>query len=143
MSDFILISGDIVNFLPSFGSAIVTVMPGVIMGTGARSKALQKPFCVDGDEKAVMVPGCPYISGPFAVPGVGILKILALAPNQKAMRTKSGGKPVLLKGAQFEAIFEVMAPAQMPPPASTPDPAPKYPGGKGMFITTNLRVKGT
>jgi len=143
MSDFILLSGDIVNFLPNFGAAVVTVMPGTITGTGARSKATQKPFCVAGDEKMVMVPGCPYISGAFSVPGVGMLKIMALAPTQQAMRTKSMGKPVLLKGQQFEAIFEVMTPAQMPPPVSTPDPMPKYPGGKGMFVTTNLRVKGT
>jgi hypothetical protein len=142
MPDFILLSGDTANFLPSFGPAMVTVMPGMIMGTGARSKATGKIFCVAGDEKSVMVLGCPYISGAYSAPGTGILKILALAPNQVALRTKSAGKPVLLKGQMFDAIFEVMAPA-LNPAIGAPDPMIQYPGGKGMFVSTNVRVKGT
>ena len=144
MSDFILLSNDTVNFQPSFGAAVVTVAPGMITGTGARCKATQKQVCVQGDEKSVVVPGCPYISGSFSIPGVGMLKILALAPDQVAKRTKSTGKPVLLKGKTFDAIFEVVTPAQMPTPTGTvPDPVPKYPGGKGIFVTTNVRVKGS
>ncbi len=142
MSDFIIQTGDTVQFQPNFGAAIVTVAPGVMTGTGARCLVTKKPICVFGDEKAVMVPGCPYMAGPYSVPGVGMLKILALAPNQQAMRTKSTGKPVILKGQMFDAVFQVMAPAMMPPTASTPDPVPMY-MGKGMFITTNIRVRGT
>ena len=142
MSDFILLTGDTANFLPAFGPAIVTVMPAPIIGTGARSKATGKIFCVSGDEKSVMALGCPYISGAYSTPGVGSLKIMALAPNQVAVRTKSAGKPVLLKGQMFDAIFEVMSPA-LDPILATPDPMIQYPGGKGMFVSTNMRVKGT
>ncbi len=90
----------------------------------------------------VMVPGCPYTSGAYTIPGVGMLRIQALAPTQQAMRTKSAGKPVILKGGQVEAVFQATAPAQPPPPTRTPDAVPMY-MGKGEFITTNVRVKGT
>ena len=34
-----------------------------------------------------------------SIPGTGTLKIASLADNQKATKTKTGGKAVLLKGA--------------------------------------------
>jgi len=142
MSDCIIQSGDTAQFLPAFGQAVVTPMPGVISGSGARCPVTQKPICLEGDEKSVIVSGCAYVSGPYVIPGTGMLKILALAPNQRALRTRSGGKAVILKGQQFEALFQVMTPAQMPPILSTPDPVPIY-MGKGFFVTTNLRVRGT
>ena len=141
MPDYILIDGDIVQFMPAFGAAVVTVQPGKLQGSGPATLNGKK-VCVAGDETKVSVPGCPYISGAFSVPGVGTLKIMSLAPNQKALKTKSGKKPVLLKGANFIAQFQVATPAQMPPPASTPDPAPLYPGGSGSFTTTNTKFKG-
>jgi len=142
MADFLIQSGDTALFLPMFGSAVVTPIPGVISGSGARCPITQRPVCVEGDEKSVMVPGCAYVSGPYVIPGMGMLKILALALNQRALRTRSSGKAVILKGQQFEAIFEVMTPAQLPPIVSTPDPVPKY-MGTGLFVTTNVRVRGT
>jgi len=142
MADFIIQHGDTALFLPAFGPAVVTPMPGVISGSGARCPVTQRPICLEGDEKSVRVPGCAYVSGAYVVPGIGTLKILSLAPNQRALRTRSGGRAVVLKGEQFEAIFEVMTPAQMPPIVSTPDPVPIY-MGKGLFVTTNLRVRGT
>lgn len=141
VADFILVDNDSVQFLPNFGMAIVVPMPGKIQATG-KSNATGKKMCVAGDEKKVQVSGCAYTAGQYSVPGVGTLKIQALAADQQARHTNSGGKAVLLKGKQFEAVFEVQTPAQMPPPASTPDSTPLY-SGKGMFITTNLTVKGT
>ncbi len=144
MADLILQHGDIVNFLPPFGAAIVTVIPGTLKGSGA-STTNGKKICIDGDEKKVSVPGCMYISGPHSIPGVGTLKISALAANQKAKKTYSAGKLVLLKGAMFTAEFEVQAPANIPPTAVTPpqpDPVKKY-SGQGMFVTTNMKVFGT
>lgn len=142
MPDFILQMGDIVQFLPNFGMAIVTVIPGIMTGTGARCLVTKRPICVAGDEKMVLIPGCAYVAGPYSVPGVGMLKILALAPNQQAVRTKSAGKPVLLRGQMFDASFQVMTPATLPFPVSAPDSVPIY-VGKGMFITSNMRSRGT
>jgi hypothetical protein len=142
MADFILTTGDLVIFNPAFGSAIVTVIPGNLMGTG-KMMINKKMVCVDGDEKTVMVPGCPYITASHPIPGVGMLSIASLAPNQKALRTKSNNKPTLLKGGTFTAKFQVLVPAQQPTPAGpVPDPMPQY-SGTGSFVTTNMRVRGT
>ncbi len=141
MPDYILLHGDLVNFQPSFGSATVVVRPGNLQGTGGAT-LLGKKVCIAGDEKQVQVPGCVYFSGPFSVPGVGTLKIQALAPNQQALKTDSASKPVLLKGGTFIAVFQVQTPAQMPPPASTPDAVPMY-LGSGSFVTTNTKFRGT
>jgi hypothetical protein len=142
MSDFILITGDKAMFNPTFGQAIVTVRPGDLIGTG-KGKINGKLICVDGDEKKVIVPGCPYMTPQYSIPGVGILSIQSLAGNQKAKKNKSGSKPVLLKGASFTAKFQVTVPAQQPSaPAPIPDATPQY-SGTGTFMTTNLTVKGT
>lgn len=141
MSDFILIEGDKANFIPAFGAAIVVVRPGDLKGSG-KSTLNGKKVCIDGDEKKVSVPGCTYMTPQYSIAGVGTLKIAALGGDQKAQKTNSGGKPVLLKGSTFTAKFEVQSPAKMPPPVSTPDATPQY-SGTGTFITTNTKWQGT
>ena len=144
MPDFILIEGDKANFLPNFGAAIVVVQPGDLKGSGPGTIGGKK-ICVDGDEKKVEVPGCTYMTPQYSIPGTGTLKIAALAGNQKATKTNTGGKKVLLKGAMFTAKFEVQSPAKQPPPgpgSPIPDATPQY-SGQGMFITTNMKVQGT
>ncbi len=140
MADYILLYGDLANFQPTFGLATVIVRPGSLQGTG-RATLAGKKVCVAGDEKQVQVPGCVYVAGPFSVPGVGTLKIQSLAPNQKALKTRSAGQPVLLKGGIFVAAFEVQTPAQMPV-VSTPDATPVY-FGSGSFVTANAKFRGT
>ncbi|MDJ0800358.1 MAG: hypothetical protein QNJ51_26715 [Calothrix sp. MO_167.B12] len=142
MADFILITGDKAMFNSNFGQAIITVCLGDLIGTG-KDKINQKLVCVDGDEKKVTVPVCPYTTPQHSIPGTGMLFIESLAANQKAQKTKSGGKPVLLKGGQFQAKFTVMLPAQQP---STPNPIPdstRQYFGTGTFISMNQIVKGT
>lgn len=141
MSDFILVTGDTVVFTPAFGPATVVPPPGVLAGTG-RSSVGKKPVCVEGDEKKVVVPGVPYQSASHPTPGVGTLTIDALGGDQKAKKTKSGGKAVLLKGSTFTAKFQVTAPAILPGAPPVTDPTPSY-SGTGQFVTTNLRVKGS
>lgn len=142
MLDFILINGDIVNFMPAFGPATVVVQPGTLMGSGKSSLA-GKMVCVDGDEKNVQVPGCMYMTPVYSIPGTGTLKIDSLGGDQKATKTNSNGKAVLLKGSNFVAKFEVQSPAKQPPPgpgAPIPDGSPQY-SGNGTFITTNTKWK--
>lgn len=143
MSDLILIDGDEVKFVPAFGAAIVTVQAGTLKASGGASLGGKK-LCIDGDEKKVSVPNCSYVAPPYSIPGAGTLKITALAPDQKAKKTKSAGKPVLLKGNKFTAEFQVTRKAQQPPPGPgppTPDVTPKY-SGFGMFKTTNQKLNG-
>jgi hypothetical protein len=142
LPDFILIEGDLANFMPNFGAAIVVVLPGDLKGSGPATLNSKK-LCVDGDEKNVSVPGCSYMTPQYSIPGVGTLKIDALAPDQKAQKTSTGGKLVLLKGSNFTAKFEVQTPAQQPTPTGpVPDGTPQYPGS-GMFTTTNIKFQGS
>lgn len=143
MPDFILQQGDKAMFLPNFGAAIVVVQPGTMAGSGPATLGGKK-LCVDGDETKLSVPGCTYVAPPHVVPGTGTLKIAALAADQKAKKTKTGGKPVLLKGSTFTAKFEVQSPAQQitPAGATVPDATPQY-SGSGNFLTTNTKFRGT
>ena len=144
MSDFILIEGDKAIFLPNFGTAMVVVRPGDLKGNGPAT-IKGKKICIDGDEKQVSVSGCMYMTPQYSIPGTGTLKIDALAGDQKASKTKTGGKNVLLKGGNFNAKFEVQSPAQQPPPglgSPIPDSTTQY-SGKGMFVTTNTLFQGT
>lgn len=141
MSDLILIDGDQVLFMPNFGPAVVIPLPATLHGSGPATLSGKK-LCVDGDEKNVAVTGCVYMTPQFPIPGIGTLKIAALAGNQKAAKSRTGGKAVLLKGGNFNAKFEVQSPARQPPPASAPDATPQY-SGMGMFITMNCKFQGT
>jgi len=144
MEDLILIDGDTVNFLPSFGAATVIPQPGTLEGSGPATLDGKK-LCVDGDESKVEVAGCTYMTPQYCIPGTGTLKIDSLASDQKATKTQTGGKAVLLKGNTFTAKFEVQSPAQQPPPgpgSPIPDPTTQY-SGSGMFVTTNTLFKGT
>jgi hypothetical protein len=143
MPDFILVEGDKANFLPNFGAAVVIVRPGQLKGSGPGTLNGKK-ICVDGDEKQVSVPGCTYMTPQYSIPGTGTLKIAALASDQKAKKTNTGGKAALLKGSQFTATFEVQNPAKQPVPTGppVPDATPQY-SGKGMFITANTKFQGS
>ena len=143
MADFILIDGDVVMFMPAFTPAIVVVQPGKLQGSGPATIGGKK-ICVDGDESKVSVAGCTYMTPQHSIPGTGTLKIAALAANQKAKKTQTGRKKVLLKGGNFTAKFEVQSPAQQPPPGPgppIPDATPQY-SGNGMFVNSNLKFSG-
>jgi Contractile injection system spike tip protein len=143
MADFILVEGDKADFAPAFGAAVVVVKPGDLRGSGPATLGGKK-VCVEGDEKNVSVPGCTYMTPQYSIPGTGTLTIAALAGDQKARTTKTGGKALLLKGGRFTATFEVQSPAQQPPPGPgppTPDPTPQY-SGDGAFVTTNTKFRG-
>lgn len=140
MNKLILIDGDKAIFLPTFGAATVVVQPGTLQASGPATIGGKK-ICVDGDETKVAVAGCAYVTAQHSIPGTGTLKIAALAADQKAKKTKTGGKAVLLKGSQFTAKFEVQSPAQQPPPgpgSPVPDAAPQY-SGQGSFTPGNSK----
>ena len=141
MGDFVLIDGDQAMFVPAFGVATVVVRPGRLTGSGPL-KVTGKTACVSGDESSVSVPGCVYVAPPYVIPGTGTLEISALAGDQLAPTSKTGGKQLMVKGSTFTAKFSVQAPAMQPaPPAPpVPDPVSQY-SGSGSFITTNTSTK--
>ena len=142
MSDLVIVDGDTVNFLPSFGAAIVVPIPTTIKGTASKTDVTGKKTCLEGDEKDVQSAGCMYIAGANVIPGTGTLKIDKLASDQLTEKTKAEGKKIILHGTQFDAVFEVQSPAQQPAPPGppVPDANTKYSGGKGMFIPSNSSV---
>ena len=148
MSDFIIIDGDKVVFDPMFDKAIVIVLqPYVtIEGTG-KTSLNSKAVCVEGDEAKVKIPICFYITPSIAPSygGIGTLTISSLGGDQKAQKTRSRGKAVLLKGSKFKAEFTVKSAAPLPGAPPGPPHVPnitKY-TGKGAFETNNDKYKAT
>lgn len=142
MADFIIIDGDTAQFLPMFGQAIVIPQPGTISGSGPMTLNGKK-VCIEGDESSVAVRGCMYMTPDFPIPGVGTLKIDSLSNDQKAQHSNNGDTPLILKGSQFNAVFEVQSPAIKPGIVPTPDATPSYGNGQGFFVTTNFKFKAT
>ncbi len=143
MSDVIIVDGDTVNFLPSFGAAVVVPLPTTIAGTSSKAKVTGKPACLVGDEKDVKSAGCMYIAGGYVIPGTGTLKIDKLNSDQLSQKVSIEGKKVILRGSTFDAVFEVQSPAQQPGTPPVPDSTTKYSGGKGMFVPSNTKVQAT
>ncbi len=142
--DKMVTDGDEVIFNPQFGVATVMVKPGSIKGSG-KTAVSGKKVCLKGDEKQVIVHGCSYTCGSFTVPGTGDLKIHALLGNQLTQKSRSGGKPILLVGTVFQALFEVKSPAQQIVPGSSPQPDPVkiHMGGTGQFKSINRKIQAT
>lgn len=134
--DFVLVTGDQAIFDAVFAPAIVVAPPGTITGTG-RATINGSLICVEGDEASVLVPGAVYTTPTFPIPGVGLLRIVGLGVDQVARKDTSGRRGVLLKGSQFRAQMQVMAPASNPTSA---DAVPIY-NGTGTFLTTNVKVR--
>jgi hypothetical protein len=142
MADYVLIDGDQAIFMPTFGAATAVVRPGSLSASGP-STLSGKKWCVDGDEKSVSVPGCIYMTPSHPIPGSGTLEISALAGDQVATKTKSGGTAVMLVGSSFTAKLSVQSPAQQPTAsgATVPDATPQY-SGSGTFVSTNTKLEG-
>lgn len=140
MGDFVVATGDMVLFEPTFGNRMLLApAQAVLAGTG-RFMVNGKPGCVVSDLAKVVVPGVPYTAGNFTVPGVGMVQLVMAGPDQTAHITLSG-LPVLLKGSQCQAMFIPTAPA-MDPSTGVPDPTLGVPTpGKGRFIVTQVKVK--
>lgn len=113
--------------------------PVPLIGSGTTVLVGGQPACLQGDELPPAIQGpLMYTSPPFVTPGMGTIQIV-LAPNNLTATTENG-KPMLLKGATFQAIFNVQSPAMQPTPAGpVPDPLMVKPG-TAEFITTNTTV---
>lgn len=143
MSDYILLNGDKVKFNSACGLATLQGTTETTLSCSAKGSVKGQAVCVEGDEKNVVI-SCKYISGAFTIPGEGTLKIDSLGNDQKATKTNSGGKPVLLQGSLFTAKFEVILPAMQPQPAPSspiPDQNTSY-TGNGTFESNNKKWKG-
>ena len=141
--DYIIVTGDMISWMPSFGSATVLAPAmGMVSGSASVVKVTKKAMALSGDESKWMSTPVPYMSGSFSIPGVAICKVDKLGSDQETKTAKFEGKAGIIKGSNFMAKLMVMVPAMMPTPAGpVPDPVPMYSGGMGKFINTNMIVK--
>jgi hypothetical protein len=138
VGDFVMKTGDMVKITIPPPAVIPTLeAPAPLEGSGEPVTINEMSVCLLGDElPEFLSEPMAYTAPPFTVPGMGTLR-LTLAPDNMTAQTRCGGKPLLIKGAPFEAMFTVMEPAMQPTPAGpVPDPVMEKPG-TAEFITTN------
>lgn len=140
MPGFVVTTGDMIQITMTPPAIVPQLMaPIPLIGSSTAVTVMKKPVCLKGDELPPAISGpMPYMYGPYTIPGMGSLSII-LTPANLTLQTKNG-MPMLIGGSPFQVMFQVQAPAQLPPPASSPDPLPVKPG-TGQFITTNVIVK--
>lgn len=141
MAKTVLVEGDMAQFLPVAGQAVLIGALVAPMQASGTMTVMGKKVCLEGDEANVKVM-LNYIAGPYVIPGMGTLIIKQLDSGQIATKTENS-KKLLLQGGFFDSEFQVSAPAQQPTPTGpVPDGTPKY-NGKGQFISTNLKLVAT
>lgn len=143
MTSLIIVDGDRLRFDNVFDNRMVFIegIPKII-GTGHASIA-GKSICIKGDENSVKFEA-NYTSGPYTVPGRGLVTILELHTSQISPRCKSIFNVIVEGNANFTAYFipsqAALNPTTIPNP--TPDPNYSIPSkGKGWFITSQKFVK--
>jgi hypothetical protein len=140
VGDFLIANGDMIQITVPPPAVVPQLMaPVPLIGSGTTVLVGSQPACLQGDELPPAIQGpLMYTSPPFVTPGMGTIQIV-LAPTNLTTTTQNG-KPMLLKGATFQAIFNVQSPAMQPTPAGpVPDPLMVKPG-TAEFITTNTTV---
>ena len=114
MADSILLDGDIVNFKPAFGPALVLgAQPAKLRATGG-DPVFGRKMCVEGDERTRPRPGCTYMTPQFSRSRASATsRSSSCTPRAWPARPRVIGRKVLLKGLPFIARFQVPAPAMM------------------------------
>lgn len=141
MGDFVIRTNDMIKITIT-PPAIVPMLqaPVPLLGTSTSVMAGGALICLQGDELPLSLRApMPYTAPPFVTPGLGTLTVI-LTPANLSKKTQNG-KPIILKGATFQASFAVSAPAMQPTPGGpVPDPVLTKPG-TCTFITTNMNVQ--
>ncbi|MET7390785.1 hypothetical protein ACFYPT_39210 [Streptomyces sp. NPDC005529] len=143
MGDLLIVTGDLLQITinpPALVPLLLTPWP--LTGSSATAKIMKRAVCLLGDElPPSLSQPMPYTSPPFVIPGTGTLQLI-LQPANLTQMVKNDHKPMLLKGAVFDAIFTVQSPAIQPTPAGpVSDPVPLK-QGKAAFTTTNTVARG-
>jgi hypothetical protein len=141
VADFVIRSGDLLEVtVPEPALVPVLEAPMPLTGSSTDVTVVGLPVCLQGDElpMALRAP-LAYTAPPFSEPGTGTLR-LVLTPENLTRKTTNGGKPILIAGGTFSAVFTVETPATQPTPAGpVPDPLLEKPA-TARFITTNTSV---
>jgi hypothetical protein len=141
VTDFVIKTGDMLEVtLPEPALVPALEAPQPLTGSSTNVTIGGMPVCLQGDELPIALrEPLPYTAPPFVTPGTGMLT-LTLLPENLTQQTTNGGKPLLIRGAMFTAMFTVEVPATQPTPTGpVPDPEAEKPG-TARFITTNESV---
>jgi len=142
LADIVIRTGDLLQVtIPAPTIVPQLEAPAPLTGTSTDVIVVGTPVCLQGDELPPELRGpLVYTAPPFTIPGTGTLALTLLPPNL-TRQTTNGGKPLLLKGGTFQAMFTVNSPATQPTPGGpVPDPVVEKPG-TAQFISTNEIVK--
>lgn len=142
MGDYVIRTGDMLRVtIPAPAVIPMLEAPVPLSGSSTNVTVNEMPLCLQGDELPMELrEPLPYTAPPFTVPGTGTLT-LTLLPTNTTRQARNGGKPILIKGGAFEAMFTVETPATQTTPAGpVPDPELEKPG-TAQFVTTNKMVK--
>jgi len=141
MGDVILRTADFIEVtIPEPAVVPILEAPVPLVGSSTNVIVIGIPVCLQGDElpPVLRVP-LVYTAPPFSTPGTGTLSV-TLLPANLTQKTTNGGKPLLIKGGTFPAMFTVEEPAMQPTPAGpVPDPMVEKPGN-ARFISSNETV---
>lgn len=143
MGDFVIKTGDMIQITVPPPALVPQLMaPVPLTGSSTSVQVAGSPACLQGDELPPAIQGpLMYTSPPFVTPGTGQIQIILVPTNLTT--TTQNGKPMLLKGATFQAIFNVQSPAMQPTPVGPiPDPVMVKPC-TAQFITTNTTVQAS
>jgi Contractile injection system spike tip protein len=141
-ADIVMRTGDLVQItIPAPAIVPQIAAPVPLTGSSTDVTVVGTLCCLQGDELPPVIRGpLVYTAPPYVTPGTGTLT-LTLMPDNLTMKTTNGGKPLLLKGSTFQAMFTVNSPAMQPTPGGpVPDPLVQKPG-TARFISTNQIVK--
>jgi hypothetical protein len=141
VGDYIIKTGDEIKLTiapPATVPAIAAPVP--LIGSSSNVVVGGSPACLRGDElPLVLAVPLAYTAAPYTNPGTGKLTLMLLPSNTTQLT--ENGKPILIKGQKFTAIFSVLTPAtQTTPRGPVPDPVVTKPG-TAEFITTNATVQ--
>lgn len=139
-ADYVIATGDMIQItIPPPAMVPQLMAPIPLIGSSSNVQINNMTACLQGDELPAAIAGpLIYTAPPFVTPGIGSITII-LMPTNLTIQT-SNQKPILLKGATFQAVFNVQSPAMMPTPAGPqPDPVMVKPG-TAQFITSNRVV---
>jgi hypothetical protein len=141
-ADIVMRTGDMIQITIPAPTVVPQIQaPVPLTGSSTNVTVVGTAACLQGDElpPVLRVP-LVYTAPPYVTPGTGTLT-LTLMPTNLTKQTTNGGKPLLLKGETFQAMFTVNSPAMQPTPAGpVPDPLVQKPG-TARFISTNQVVK--
>ena len=141
MADVVVITGDQLKVSIAPPTLIPQLQVSVpLTGSSASMRVEGAPVCLRGDELpiALRVP-LEYTAPPFTIPGIGMLT-LSILPQNFTQLTTNQGKPLLIRGGTFPALFTVQTPAMQPTPAGPiPDPQVQK-QGTAQFICSNTTV---